>query len=257
MKCKNGTTNWSGWTELTKVINGNKYSNGSNPISLGTNFDYRESYEFQIRANDKIYTAEEVSAIKPLSAGIPVVNWGKNNFDINVVLNILNKLGEKKDILDVIDEVISEREIERDKAKYHIGSMILNMDGTNPNTYLGFGTWELIAKESVLVGVNPDNSKFNEAGKTGGANEVALTLSQIPSHGGHLEGNANEVTGKGNAKGMWLAKENVHTNTSVNSSYGWNYANNEYYPYNVNRGGGQAHNNMQKYVTCYIWQRTS
>ncbi len=253
---KKGTETWNDWIELTKVINGNKYSNGSNPISLGTDFDYKEQYEFQIKANDKIYTAEEISSKCPVAAGKPLFDTGKDDISVNVVLNILNRLGEKKDILDVIDEIISERELERDKKKYHVGSMVLNMDGTNPDTYLGFGTWNLIAKESVLVGVNPNNEKFNKAGIVGGENEVKLTLNQIPSHEGHLEGNAGSVNGKGNAKAAWLGTKGITTN-SDSVSYGWNYKNNEYYPHNVKRGGGQAHNNMQQYITCYIWQRTA
>lgn len=89
-----------------------------------------------------------------------------------------------------------------------------------------------------------------------------LTIKEIPSHVGHLYGNAGEVDGKGDAQGKWLAE--VKSNGS-STSYGWNYANNEYYPVNRSLGGGAAHNhgntgsssNLPPYIAITVWKRIS
>lgn len=253
---KKGTDTWNDWEVLAKVIAGNRYSNGSNPISLGTEFDYRESYEFQIKANDKIYTAEEVSSIKSVSAGIPVANWGKNNFDINVVLNILNKLGEKKNILDVIDEVI----LEKDKIKHPVGSLEFNMiDDTNPKDYLGFGTWELIAKGQMLVGVNPDDKDFNEAGKTGGEKAHKLKSSELPKINGGAKFRDISISDSNTIMSTWgvLTRTEESWSGSHAAMTTANKSNYKLNNLNLNIGGDEPHNNMSPYVTCYIWQRTA
>lgn len=139
---------------------------------------------------------------------------------------------------------------------YPIGSIYLSVNNTNPSALFG-GTWEAWGIGRCPVGIDITQTEFSGVEQTGGTKTVVLTESQIPSHKGHLEGNAGSLTGKGNVKGMWLAKENVHINTSVSNAYGWNYSSNEYYPYNVNRGGGQAHNNLPPYITCYMWKRVA
>ena len=250
---KKGTTNWSSWVELTKVINGNKYSNGSNPISLGTNFDYRESYEFQIKANDKIYTSEEVSAIKPVSAGIPVANWGKNNFDINVALYLKNALGERVNIVDLF---------------YPIGHIILSVDSENPGTTLG-GTWVLWGKGRVPVGVDNTQTEFNTVEKTGGEKTHILTEEEsVP----HTHGKKSLVGSSWNFAGQDASNGPGNTHSGIISPAG---DDGYYYPSSRSKatgskdgikvdashehnsvGGGQAHNNLQPYITCYMWKRT-
>lgn len=142
-----------------------------------------------------------------------------------------------------------------------VGSIYLSVNGTNPSTLFG-GTWEQIKDKFLLcAGSNYEN------GTTGGsathlhstANHT-LTVNEIPSHVGHLYGNAGQVDGKGDAKGKWLAE--VKSNGS-STSYGWNYANNEYYPVNRSLGGGAAHNhgntgsssNLPPYIAITVWKR--
>lgn len=250
-----GTSNWSSWKELNPIISNNTYSNGSNPISLGKIFTYTELYDFEFRANDKINTANEVLFPKTVSAGIPVTNWGKNNFDINVVLNILNKLGEKKNILDVIDEVI----LERDKIKHPIGSLEFNMvDDTNPTDYLGFGTWELIAKGQMLVGVNPKDEDFNEAGKTGGEKTHKLKSNELPKINGGAKFRDITISDSNTIMSTWgfatrTTEDWSGSHAAMSTSNKSNYKLNNL---NLNIGGDVPHNNMSPYITCYIWQRT-
>lgn len=74
-------TTWGNYTTLTAVKDGNTYSNGTNPITLGTGFDYTKEYDFEIVATDRITTVTKTAKVLE---GIPVFDWGKNDFKFNV-----------------------------------------------------------------------------------------------------------------------------------------------------------------------------
>lgn len=76
--------------------------------------------------------------------------------------------GEKGEI-ELDDTKLDNLITEKMKMMYPIGSIILKMNNVNPSTYLGFGTWELIAQGRTLVGVNASDSDFNTVNKIGGA----------------------------------------------------------------------------------------
>lgn len=251
---KKGDTTWSSWTTLTTTISGNTYSNGPNPISLGKGFDYREQYEFQIRANDKINTADELTTLISVAAGEPIFDVGKYDFNVNVILNVLNKLGEKKNILDVIDELI----LERDEIKHPIGDLIFNMSGTNPKDYLGFGTWVLVAAGKFLVGVDKDDTDFDEAGKTGGEKTHKLTSSELPKLTGQAKFRDISISDSNtiiSASGIlsrnnesWSGSHAAMTTSGKDTYY--------YNNLNINFGGDVAHNNIPPFYACYVFQRT-
>ena len=132
---------------------------------------------------------------------------------------------------------------------YPVGSIYLSVNSTSPASLFG-GTWEQL-KDRFLLGAGSAYA----AGSTGGEAAHTLSINEIPSHAGHLYGNAGGVNGKGDAKGAWLYEINI--NSSLTTSYGWNYKNNEYYPVNRSLGGGAAHNNMPPYLAVYMWKRVS
>lgn len=80
----------------------------------------------------------------------------------------------------------------------------------------------------VPVGLNVNKEWFNQLGKTGGSEEVTLTIEQMPSHT-HSIG-FDQTTGG--------ITSSVKTGTQ--SSYGMNTG---------STGGGQAHTNLQPYMT--------
>ena len=132
---------------------------------------------------------------------------------------------------------------------YPVGSIYLSVNSTSPASLFG-GTWEQL-KDRFLLGAGSAYA----AGSTGGEAAHTLSINEIPSHAGHLYGNAGGVNGKGDAKGAWLKEINI--NSSLTTSYGWNYKNNEYYPANRSLGGGAAHNNLPPYLAVYMWKRVS
>lgn len=69
-------------------VNSSSYSGSG--ISLGTDFDYQKSYIFQIKAVDgtSAYPLTTVTKEITVQRGIPVFDWGENDFDFHVPVKI-------------------------------------------------------------------------------------------------------------------------------------------------------------------------
>ena len=118
---------------------------------------------------------------------------------------------------------------------FPIGSPYITPEDVNPRTILGFGTWER-SKGRVLVGLDENDSYFNEIGKTGGETTHTLTIEEMPSH--RHSGTPTYYK----ATSVELANE-VNAQTGTQGSTG-------------NVGGNQPHNNLQPYeVVGYMWIR--
>lgn len=79
------------------------------------------------------------------------------------------------------DEALNNMQIELMKLVFPVGSTYCTQDNTNPSEILKFGTWERV-KGKVLVGLDEDDTDFNEIGKTGGEKKHTLTVDEMPSH---------------------------------------------------------------------------
>ena len=118
-----------------------------------------------------------------LSASELKLAWDKPANDIkdyinNVLIEGINNAIEK---MNNYEKVLDRKMQDKLEAIYHVGKVITTSVDVNPATYLGFGVWELTGKGRVEIGVDPANANFNKGGKTGGANAIKLTASQIPS----------------------------------------------------------------------------
>lgn len=81
-RIKNGT--WSEYTIITPTISENSFSyNGI----LGTDFDYKQAYDFEVLAEDKLATS---IFRKELTVGIPIIDIWKNNIDIGGSMTVDN-----------------------------------------------------------------------------------------------------------------------------------------------------------------------
>lgn len=140
-----------------------------------------------------------------------------------------------------IDEIVSNKILEDNKKKYPVGKIIMSTTNTNPSTYLGFGTWKLWGSGRVPVGVDTNDSDFNEAEKTGGEKTHTLTVEEMPVHS-HMGGVKSAGSGI-NEHNQW------GNDTTQKDNMGDTYTG--------NTGGNQAHNNLQPYITCYMWKRTA
>ena len=130
-------------------------------------------------------------------------------------------------------------------ALYPVGSIYMSVNNTNPSTFFG-GTWEAWGAGKVPVGVDTADTDFNAVEKTGGEKTHTLTVNEMPKHSHSLP------TFYSNPE-----KENI---TFADSAFNADKASDGNVSNGgqvISTGGGQAHNNLQPYITCYMWKRTA
>jgi microcystin-dependent protein len=123
---------------------------------------------------------------------------------------------------------------------YPIGSIYLSVKNVNPSKYFG-GTWTAWGSGRVPVGVDSNQTEFSTVEKTGGEKKHTLTINEIPSHNHNLPGRVLYYTAGGGEAFRELSGRDVAGNNSTS----------------FDTGGGQSHNNLQPYITCYMWKRTA
>lgn len=120
---------------------------------------------------------------------------------------------------------------------YPVGSIKIATSNTNPQSYLG-GSWIPWGVGRVPVGVNTSESEFNSVEKMGGAKTHTLSVAEMPVHSHNIT--AYQISGNG-YKLVYHHQENNKQKELATSS----------------TGGGASHNNLQPYITCYMWKRTA
>lgn len=118
---------------------------------------------------------------------------------------------------------------------HRVGDIIFSTSDENPSTIYG-GTWVAWGKGQVPVGVDASDSDFNTVEKTGGEKEHTLTVDEMPSHKHDF---GQQFTGMPASSGNYGYYMIAGTQTDVIK----------------NTGGNQPHNNLQPYITCYMWKR--
>lgn len=152
-----------------------------------------------------------------------------------------------------------------------IGSIFMTVNSANPGTYLG-GTWVAWGAGRVPVGVDGTQTEFDTVEETGGAKTHTLTTAEMPSHGHTTSVGINSVnhthtlsfraeSTAPSSGASWIVKDideltpgsgTLYTATTNGVSA------NHVHSVTVNaNGGGGAHNNLQPYITCYMWKRTA
>ena len=136
-----------------------------------------------------------------------------------------------------------------------MGHIITTVNASyDPNKIFKNQTWVRFANGRTLVGVDEDDTDFGEVEKTGGEKVHKLTVSEMPGYEGHLYSNTGAATG-GTAK-YYLSRNTMGTYGS--SGRGWvDHNGGEMHPAGFTRGGSNAHNNLQPYITVYFWKRTA
>lgn len=120
---------------------------------------------------------------------------------------------------------------------YPVGSIYMSINSKNPGEIYG-GIWQRIAKGKTLVGVDENDSDFNASSKTGGEKEHTLTIDEMPSHSHKIK-----VSGSTTGGYAGVLRNNASDGPATN--------------FIDPEGGGQPHNNLQPYFTCYIFVRTA
>lgn len=123
---------------------------------------------------------------------------------------------------------------------YPVGSIYMSTSATNPNSLFG-GSWERYAVGRVLVGVSEGEGEFAGPGYTGGEKYHTLTVNEMPSHNHRLKAWAYQTNANGSH--YYGANQNM-------SNDNWDGGDHITYA-----GNGWGHNNMQPFVSVYIWRR--
>ena len=148
---------------------------------------------------------------------------------------------------------------------YPVGSIYMSANNVSPQTFLG-GTWVSWGAGRVPVGVDSSDSDFDTVEKTGGAKSVVLTKKNLPQHD-HSTMSA-ELSSSYITTGLTGSiSAPVNFSTSVQSRKylvtGASHDSddpdiiNAYQCRTGTAGISQAHNNLQPYITCYMWKRTA
>lgn len=150
-----------------------------------------------------------------------------------------------------------------------VGSVYISVLSTNPGTLFG-GTWVSLGAGRTLVGFNAGDADFNAGKKTGGAKTHTLTIAQMPTHSHTQNAHSHSGTtqaGAMSAGGTWgfgTSENNVNgirayniTNSYSSMNHTHGFTTNNATATNQNTGGGAAHNNLQPYITVYMFERTA
>jgi len=171
------------------------------------------------------------------------------------VLGVLDGAGAGGGVtLQQVQQLIAQARVDTLMAENPVGHLRMETMNVNPATFLGFGTWVAWGVGRVPVSVAASGT-FNTVEKTGGAETHTVTTAEMPSHRHGFVHSGSDVIpgtyfqmGRGagnypNPAYMGLSRE-IHPYTEVTIL-----------PEYV--GGGSAHNNLQPYITCYMWKRAA
>ena len=151
---------------------------------------------------------------------------------------------------------------------YPVGSIYMSATlstADQVNAALG-GTWVAWGSGRVPVGVNTSDSSFNTVEKTGGEKTHKLSTAEMPSHT-HVQNAHNHTQNPHGHNFRYAANMGggaYHGPNSSGNEKGWDTwvrnttaTNNATTATNQKTGGDGAHNNLQPYITCYMYKRIS
>lgn len=145
---------------------------------------------------------------------------------------------------------------------YPVGSIYMSVNNTNPSSVFG-GTWVAWGSGRVPVGVNANDTSFNSVEKTGGEKTHTLTAAEsgMPAHyhGGYLDTDHFVMNDNPSARNVGITDG---TDGDVYYIDGQSAPEIKFRHRNrtgtvAARNATNAHNNLQPYITCYMWKRTA
>ena len=180
--------------------------------------DYTKSHTIHVTVSDKL---SSVTKKVQVNRGIPVFDWGENDFAFNVPVTVC---GVPVD-------------------SHPVGSVYMSFDSTSPASLFG-GTWEQIKDVFLLAA-----GSTYKAGATGGEAAHTLTKDELP----HFKADVYITAGGVNYQVMYTNAASRANGQSpyfvVNSGSTKVWADID--------GGGKAHNNMPPYLAVYMWKRVA
>ena len=169
------------------------------------------------------------------------------NSTIAAVLNWLKEKAETSSPLDA----------------YPIGAVYISTQPTDPASILG-GRWQALDEGRVLIGAGA----AHPAGEKGGEETHTLTTSEMPAHthsgSASSSGSHSHSVYRGSGTGTRECVPEYYDtghflfgSGSVNIGTTQSGGVHSHYLYIDDTGGGAAHNNMQPFLSVYMWTRTA
>lgn len=227
-----GASSWGSAIDITNsaTIQNNEFS--INNYLVGSDFSNETSYDIRVVVKDKVITDDSVAFDKVVTESTPTFRIRKNDVWYKSI-----KLLEYAD---------SQIKINVDLV-HPVGSLYFSTDPTNPSQIFG-GTWIAWGAGRVPVGVDTSQTEFNTVEKTGGEKTHKLIIDEMPRHrvpfaqnfGTPAQSDSDYNTDE--YKTLAATKNAGYLNRTGQTAY---------------VGGDQPHNNLQPYITCYIWKRTA
>ena len=256
---------WSSWITLLAESSGNDYAG----VVPGVTLSASVVYTIEIQAVDKLGESGSVWTRIPTSE--MTFHLGENGKAVGIG-RYASESGEKR--LDVAWDTHLEKGLQVSGAAYldgalqvggnltvggktlvdliyPVGSVYISFNNeADPSVIFG-GTWERIRNRFLWAA-----TENGVMGETGGEESHTLTVSEMPSHNGHLSAGiaGTAPIGKGNYEGY--LNIDVMTSLPGENPRGWNvYRNDEMHPASESVGGGQSHNNMPPFIQVAMWKR--
>lgn len=128
---------------------------------------------------------------------------------------------------------------------YPVGAIFTTVnayaDAAAVATTMGVGTWGVFGSGKVLVGVDATQTEFDTVEETGGTKTHTLTTAEMPVHSHTVK--YSDVPDVELIGGTTTTVSEVDEGASTRST--------------SDTGSGNAHNNLQPYITVYFWKRTA
>ena len=243
---KSSSSDWSEWTSRPVTISGSNWSVANFSVSLDNNYQW----DVQTRIVDS-FTDTTVNLI--LSVGMPNFFIGVDGrVSVGMKPNVTLPSGNKGQL--EVDGMIYSKG--QPVMPSHIGQIIMS---TTLNTAAKVqaiygGTWVAWGAGRVPVGVNTSDSDFSTVQKTGGEKTHKLVVNELPKVSASWTMHSQERgTGIYNQYGCANGTK-INSNYMNNGSQGtgaYSYTNSWAF------GNDDAHNNLQPYITVYMWRRTA
>ena len=239
--------------EIEFKVNNGKMISGNKELSFNGKVPVGDSY-VKIKANGDVainITDGEFYAVKDYDEVGASIGTSEDTALLREEL--AKKIAElEKIVSDNKSELENKINSNFDKV-YPVGSIYISTSSANPSTIYG-GTWERYGQGKTLVGLNESETEFSTINKTGGEKTHTLTINEMPSHNHDFRYSTDNAVTFYNAG---VGKDGTYTGDNF---LGFSNSVSLFASYVVvlsNTGSSQPHNNLQPYITVYMWKRVS
>ncbi len=210
------------------------------------------AYDFRLTITDKVGGVSKTDVTMAL--GKVAMSWGVDGIGVGKVITqgVLDVLGDS-----YFDGAIYNKGVDLFKLIYPVGAIYMSVVSTSPATLFG-GAWAVWGTGRVPVGIDTAQTEFDTIEETGGAKTHALSIAELASHNHTQNAHSHLATTRttsyaSGTQSSWRCMSFVGTS----NDYAQNVSTSSDTATNIATGSGTVHNNLQPYITCYMWKRTA